>query len=231
MQITRIIVPAVLLCLTATSAAFADTATEASTTATASEVEPVPHGSRRAYIALGAGAALGDHGDRAAGHAPRFFSVDDMDTASGSISLRAGYRFCPHLAAELLWDYQTGWDFQTPDIHSMGLRDASITAWNLMANAKGYLTDGRWQPFVVVGLGVGRRETDGKSQYFDPERGLTVPVHQVNTDFVARFGGGLDVELSEYWTFGGEVVWVLGNGSLDDLDYAITSVVLTYRFL
>jgi opacity protein-like surface antigen len=229
MQITRVLVPALVLCLTAASSAFADTATEASAGPTASEPESVAHESRRAYIAVGGGAALGDHGDRAAGHAPRYFSVYDMDTASGSISLRAGYRFCPRLAAEVLWDYQTGWDFQTPDYDD--LSNASITAWNLMANAKGYLTEGPWQPFVLVGLGVGRRETDGKGVFFNPESAETNSVHKVDTAFVARVGGGLDVELTEAWTFGGEVVWVLGSGKLDDLDYAITSLVLTYRFL
>jgi opacity protein-like surface antigen len=228
MQFTRTLVPALVLCLTAASAAFAGSDAEASAASTATEVEPVTRESHRAYVAVGGGAALGDFGAGAAGHPPRFFQVLDMDTASGSFSLRAGYRFFPWLATELLWDYQTGWTFLTPGFDD--LDDASITAWNLMANAKGYLTDGTWQPFVVVGLGVGRRETDGKDVYFDPNAGLTVPVHKVDTAFVARVGGGLDVELSDSWTFGAEVVWVLGTDELDELDYAITSLVLGYRF-
>jgi hypothetical protein len=229
MQIARIIVPALVLCLTAASAASAGNDTEPSVAATPGEVEPVTRETHRAYVAVGGGAALGDLGVRATGHSPRLFQPLDMDTASGSFSLRAGYRFWPRLATELLWDYQTGWTFLASDFSD--LSDGSIAAWNLVANAKGYMTEGPWQPFVLVGLGVGRRETDGKAVYFNPESGETIPIHKVDTAFVARIGGGLDVELSKAWTFGGEVVWVLGSGKLDDLDYAITSLVLTYRFL
>lgn len=227
---------AFFLCLAVvvSSSATADAGVPSSGDSPATEptaVETVTGASRRAYVALGAGAAVGDFGTGATGHNPRLLRPLDIGTASASISLRAGYRFCAHLAAELLWDYQPGWDL---DVHSAwvtsGTADGALSTWNLSANAKGYLTDGRWQPFMLVGIGIGRRETDADAVYPDPTGNHNVPVHKVDTAFVARVGGGLEVEISDAWTFGGEVVWVLGTDELDTLDYAITSLVLAYRF-
>ena len=99
MQITRVLVPVLVVCLAVAGAAFAETDTTISAAATAGEVEPVTRETHRAYVAVGGGAALGDLGVRATGHSPRQFHPLDMDTASGSFSLRAGYRFRPWLAA------------------------------------------------------------------------------------------------------------------------------------
>jgi opacity protein-like surface antigen len=185
--------------------------------------------SHRAYIAVGGGAALGDLNAASAGHSRHSYQLYDFDTASGSISLRAGYRLWRHLAVEMLWDYQTGWQFHTYG-RSAANENNTISAWNLMANAKGYLTDGRWQPYVLFGMGVGRRETDGQHVFFDPQQGDDETIHERQTDFVTRFGGGLEVEVAEAWTLGGEVAWTIGTGGLEELDYATTSVVLAYRF-
>jgi hypothetical protein len=46
----------------------------------------------------------------------------------------------------------------------------------------------------------------------------------------AAAGSSPRLRLSDAWTLGGEAAWVLGSGDLDPLDYAVTSLVLAYRF-
>jgi hypothetical protein len=177
-----------------------------------------------AYVAAGAGAALGDLGGDALGANPRLVFDPRVDTESASINLRAGYRFHRYLAAELLWDLQTGWNATVTGTH------ASLSAWNLTANLKTYLTDTQWQPFVVVGAGLGRRETDSRLRIVDFRSGDVSQFHNEDEAFVARLGLGLDVHLTQAWSFGGEAVYVLGTGALDSLDYATTTLVLAYMF-
>lgn len=176
------------------------------------------------YVAAGAGLALGDLGLDAMGGNPRQLFLPDVDTESASINLRGGYRFHRRLAAEMLWDFQTGWNARASD------KRATLTAWNLTANIKGYLTETQWQPFVVAGIGLGQRETDSGVRYRNYLDGTVSRFHNEDEAFVARVGLGLDVHLTEAWTFGGEAVYVLGTGDLNSLDYATTTVVLAYMF-
>lgn len=176
------------------------------------------------YVAVSGGLALGNLARTSVGGGRRAPTYD-IDTVSGSIGLRAGWRLHPRLAAELLWDYQTGWDFE------VGADDATATAWNLTVNAKAWLTESTWRPFLTGGFGLGRRETDSRYVFFDPNSGMTSSIHDTDQAFVARVGGGMDVLLGEAWSVGLEVVYVLGTGDLDSLDYATTSFVLAYQFL
>ena len=144
------------------------------------------------------------------------------------LDLRAGYRFHPRLAAELLWQYATGWDYL---FVSPAFERETLSVWSLTANLKAYPLRTKWQPFVVAGLGVARRESEGKWMFCEVD-GISCHVYSDEkvADFVARFGAGLDVPINDAWTMNTEVVYLLGTTDLSELEFVTTTVGLAWRF-
>lgn len=216
---------ALLLCLTVISISRADdTSASGESAPRCTCSEPSEYARLGAYVAAGGGAAIRDFRAGGAGLDGRLGTVTGMDTASGSINMRAGYRLHPHVSGELMWEYQTGWDFRVNGDH------ADLAAWNLLANVKVNLTQSRWQPFVIAGIGLARRSTDSKVLLLDPKDGITRRVSSEEEAFVGRLGGGLDAYVTDAVSIGAEVAYVFGTGDLNALDYAVTSIVLAYHF-
>ena len=123
----------------------------------------------------------------------------DMGTPVGFDSW-LGYRVIPNLAAELELGYLNGFESgQAPS--SLGLDVLAFTG-----NLKAYLLTGRVQPFVLVGIGL----TDFI---------LSAPRSDHETDFAARFGGGIDVYLTESFALQLKSSYMLTTGDLDGGDY------------
>lgn len=143
----------------------------------------------------------------------------DSDTALG-VNGRAGYRILPNLAAEAQIEWIDG-----PDLDVLGFQFASLEYLTFMANAKGYLLTGRWQPYGLVGIG---------GMYAKLRDTLGLGLRSSDTGFAARFGGGIDVYIAE---LGGGLLaasvdasYVLPTGPVADLDYVSLTWGFMYRF-
>ncbi len=131
----------------------------------------------------------------------------------------AGYRFDPHFAAELQLEYLDRFNTSFMGVNI----DTDVLAFT--GNLKAYPMTGRVQPFAVVGMGFLRAEGISAS----------------NTDFAARFGGGVDFYDSPNVSLGATVSYVLnarrqhrrsrpGTGGVDGLDYVSLVLGFQYRF-
>ena len=124
----------------------------------------------------------------------------DMGTPVGFDSW-LGYRVIPNLAAELELGYLNG--FEPDGVPS----SAGLDVLAFTGNLKAYLLTGRVQPFVLVGIGL--------TDFIVSAPGLS----EHETDFAARFGGGIDVYLTESFALQVKTSYMLTTRDLDGLDY------------
>ena len=137
------------------------------------------------------------------------------------LGVRVGYRFHPHLAAEieLQWYSDMKIDFLVNDDTTKLLKLESLT---LTGNVKGYLLTGRIQPFVLAGAGL---------IHFKSKDNFDLGVIKTKgDDFATRFGAGIDFYINDHVVGVAEGGYMLPFGSADGLDYVFWSVGLQYRF-
>jgi opacity protein-like surface antigen len=134
----------------------------------------------------------------------------DAESSFG-INGRGGYRFHPHFAAELEIDWHSpfGVDYASGTIH---VARGELEPLVFTANAKGYLFKDRFQPYAALGIGVMTVEDDRF------------------TGFAARFGGGVDLYVTEHIVLNTEVRYVLPTGSAESFDMISFGWGLQYRF-
>ncbi len=125
------------------------------------------------YLGVGAAYAWDNFDD---------FSSIDLDMAYG-FNAWGGYRFLSFLAAELQIEYLNGFDIEFIDLEG--------EAVTFTGNLKAYLPLGRFQPFVLAGVGLGYVEFE----FAGPFGSGAVLFSE--TDLAARFGGGFDFYLTE----------------------------------
>jgi opacity protein-like surface antigen len=130
---------------------------------------------------------------------------------SGGFEVHGGYRFHPNFAGEVRYEWFNEFD----------LDPGHIDGWAISANAKGYLLTGRVQPYGLVGLGL--MHGDGSAGNF---AGAAHP----SNGFMMRFGGGLDVYITEHLAIGPEFAYLLPTGSANDLDLFTIALGHTFRF-
>ena len=110
--------------------------------------------------------------------------------------------------------------------------------WALSADVEIHPWTGRVQPFVVAGVGwlwadleeKPIRASAGNPGTPDPEvvkLGLGI---DSGDGFMARFGGGVEFYLTDYFFFHADASYVLGTGDVDDLDYISVGWGLGCRF-
>jgi opacity protein-like surface antigen len=148
--------------------------------------------------------------------------------AGGSL----GYRLLPVLGLELggewLNDFTTKYatDSQPGDnvfgdtSWVQGDRASGTVLWNVSANAKGYILTGRFQPYGLIGLGYGQAKTAPVASTSIIDRG-----------FVARFGIGTDLMVSEEVGLNLAASYLLPTGKLSDFDYFTLQFGVVLRFL
>ncbi len=151
----------------------------------------------------------------------------DPDMAYG-IDAWGGYRFLSFLAAELQVEYLNGFDDHyeinlLPDIINgspllLARVEVEGEVVTFTGNLKAYLPLGRFQPFVLAGVGQGHVELDYGWREFS------------ETAFAARFGGGFDLYVTDALALQLSSSYVLQTGDLDGLDYVSLIAGLQYRF-
>jgi len=144
------------------------------------------------------------------------------------IDIRAGYRFHPHLSADVdfLWFTKSVTRFSgttalNPNIKDQRFDLFKVETLNVLANLKGYVLTGRIQPFLVVGGGLMHAKVDDK---------LNLNTVNGGDAFLARFGGGVDVYLTSNFVAVLEGDYMLPTGKLNGLNSGSWSVGLEYRF-
>ncbi len=145
------------------------------------------------------------------------FGGVNVDTGFG-FDAWAGYRMTPNLAAELQLEYIDRLDFSADLGPPFGVVDFEGNFLTFTGNLKTYLLTGSVQPFAVVGVGFLRAETE------------FLGISLSDTDFAARFGGGVDLYISPNLSLGTTASYVLGTGDIDGLDYVSLVLGAQYRF-
>jgi opacity protein-like surface antigen len=157
------------------------------------------------YIGLGGGFAkeLFDNGDAENG---------------GYINARLGYRFLDFLAVEALGEYEPNFDGRTGEFAG-----ADVSTWAGYGNAKVYPT-ARWtgwvQPYVLAGLGY----------MWADVKGGPIFNNDANNGPAGRFGGGIDMFLTEHVFFTIDGNYLMPWNDAGELDQWLVGAALQYRF-
>ncbi len=143
--------------------------------------------------------------------------VDDVDEVAG-FGVYGGYRANPVLAFEMQFEMLTEADV---DLDGAG-KDGELETWTLTGNMKVFLWPERFQPYVLAGLGAMQIDFNGPSG---------AGVDQNDTNFVFRFGAGLDFYITEHIVASVGANYLLPAGSdVDDYDYVSYGGGIQYRF-
>jgi len=140
----------------------------------------------------------------------------DVDGGWG-LNASVGYRFHRYVSAEAEVEWISSFDTKLSASGLGGSARVDVEPVVVTANAKGYPLTGRFQPFVLAGLGV-----------------MTVEVSESDsvrlTDFAMRFGGGIDIYLDDTFAVSIGADYVLPFGEVKDLDYVSLKWGIEYRF-
>ena len=142
------------------------------------------------------------------------FDIDDGFGLGG----RAGYRCNPHVAVEGEVEWFPDLDTELSTRGGGKLEDARIRPLVVTSNVKGYLLTGRVQPYLLAGLGLVSADTKGTSG------------GKSETDYAARFGGGLDFFVTEHWVVGARGSYLLPLANVPDVEYISIGLGIEYRF-
>jgi opacity protein-like surface antigen len=140
----------------------------------------------------------------------------DVDDPLG-LNARAGYRFHPHFAGELEFEWLSEADVEVSPVGT----PFTLESFAFSANGKGYLLPGRFQPFALIGLGLLHTELGDE---------VGVGFEDDATEFAARFGAGFDFYLTRNFLASLDFAYVLPTDDLDDLDYIRFGWGFGYRF-
>jgi hypothetical protein len=136
-----------------------------------------------------------------------FYAIEGLDGPgpvddTGGLNLRIGYRVLPRLGLELQTEWAKGFRVK--------FTGREVETWALTANYRAYFSEGRVQPYLLLGAGFLTAD-DGRSRSYD---------------FAGRIGGGFDVGITEHVAVLVEGVY-LGAA---DVDYGTVGCGVQYRF-
>jgi opacity protein-like surface antigen len=140
---------------------------------------------------------------------------------------RVGYRCHSRFSAEVQVEWLHGFDADLEQPGVVQLARVEVDPLVVTANAKGYLLTGRYQPFLLLGLGA----MSGSIHVRDPV-GLSFTGIDSQTEnvFAMRFGGGIDLYATKNIVVSLGVDYVYPFGNLDDLNYVTINWGFQYRF-
>lgn len=149
-------------------------------------------------------------------------SADD----SWSINGHGGYRCHPRYSIAFSLEYFGGFDTQWTGVLGTGSDDIDIFAATV--DIKGYLLTGRYQPFLLLGGGTMTVQT----KVTNPTGIGGSPVVQSRdyTDFVFRFGGGIDLYATEHVVVNIGANYLLPLGEVSGVDMFTVGAGIEYRF-
>ena len=140
----------------------------------------------------------------------------DYDDSAGA-HLQIGYRTHPTLAFEFLYEFLEGFD------STAGSPKTEIDSHLFTFNAKVYPFDGRWQPYLLTGIGARLIN----SEVFD--KSVKKP-YETDAGFTARFGGGLAVSVTRHFAVELEGSYQVGTGGIvRHANYGTFAVHFLYR--
>lgn len=131
----------------------------------------------------------------------------ELENALG-FNLRIGDRWHPNLATELEWEWIDAFGLYKPNTVGGGVGEI----WSLTVNQKAFLSTGRFQLFILAGLGVGgaaEAEAAGVDQGGAQGTGLGV-----------RAGAGFNYYINEHFGLNTDMTYNWGTGSVNDLRYS-----------
>ena len=144
------------------------------------------------------------------GAGSNFKNMEDQDLDDGvgtaGIGGRFGYKLWDRAAIEVAGE--GGLRFKGDAV--------DIDVWNVMLQAKLFMGEERWQPYLLVGGGWGEASMDTPRLSVD--------------GFVARFGGGLQYYITEHWPVFIEIHYTGGFGDMEDFNYFAGHAGVMYRF-
>jgi opacity protein-like surface antigen len=154
-------------------------------------------------------------------------SLDIDGKSSFGVHGLGGYRFHPHFAAEFEADWHSPFDVDFA-YGTTGVAKAEVMPLVFTGNMKGYLFKNRFQPYAVVGVGIMTAQIKVKDV-----AGYDVSGTDWSTGFAARFGGGVDLYVTEHFVLNTEVRYILAPSPLatsKGLDMISLGWGLQYRF-
>ena len=167
-------------------------------------------------------------------------SGSDIDFLSPSrdvgwgYDLRAGRRLNEMLAVELEWQHVPGgFDGSSyeSDVDFEHYFRSEAQTMALTVNGKFYPITGRFQPFALVGIGWGHVNLDMHEQGHDGDDTWNEKWDWDGDGFVARFGLGLDVLITDAIGVAAEVDYLLPTGPIEDFDQIPITLSAFYNFL
>jgi opacity protein-like surface antigen len=143
------------------------------------------------------------------------------------LNTRVGYRASRWLAAELEYEWLDGFDVEVEGDGGFTLASHAVTANGKLL----YPGWGRFQPWLLVGVGVSIYEAQDRS-------GLANGLDSTSVGFAARMGFGLDAYLTENWLLNLGAEGFLDTtqidnsigGDLDQFWYVPVQLGIQYRF-
>jgi opacity protein-like surface antigen len=163
------------------------------------------------------------------------FSLNDVEDDVFGILGRGGYRCHPNISAELQFEALGDFDGRVmetsmPSNDTVRNFDLELETLVFTDNIKGHLLTGRYQPFVLLGVGFMRMESKAydSTRYDIPGRAPQVSDRVVKVAF--RYGAGLDFYLTKNVVVSAEGSYLMPTGKLDGLDYYQFGLGLQYRF-
>jgi len=152
-------------------------------------------------------------------------SVDDQLNANTNVNfrnslgfnVRAGYRWHPHLAAELEYEWLNGFDLDGTSLADVDYHTIS----SITVNGKAYVSTGRFEPFLLFGLGyykVGEKH----------EQGVRTALDDVG-DFGMKAGAGIQFYIIDHLALDMDLAYNFGESNLAELRFLSFSWGFMYR--
>ena len=161
--------------------------------------------------------AVVDFGDLQGDNA---LNLDTLDEDTFGVMVRGGYRCHPYVSAELQFEWLDDFEGTISQFGTSQRVKGKFESLVFTDNVKGHLLTGRYQPFVLLGVGFMRME--GKAR--------AVSFRETNVDVAMRFGGGLDIYATKKAVVSVEASYLMPTGKLDDLDYYSIGLGVQFRF-
>lgn len=165
------------------------------------------------------------------------FENDATYGNSMGFQARFGARFLPYLAAEIQGDFISGFDVTVPT-EDAGRIPLSLEGGNITGNIRAILPLGRFEPYAKVGVGgmwsnlvtgfyTGSVCTPSYWGWWcSPTRTRLADAGA----FVAKFGGGVDVWITEDFALVFDAEYVLPTGELTGQQYVNFGWAAKFKF-
>jgi opacity protein-like surface antigen len=161
-------------------------------------------------------------------------SLDNDVWAGGG---RGGYRCHPYVATELQFERLANFkgslmETDIPTNDKVRSFDLKLQPLVVTSNAKGYLLTGRYQPYVLGGVGFMRMDAKSFDTTTTPGTIAGFAGHASNLEVrvALRFGAGLDFYVTDNIVMTAEGSYLMPTGKLDGLDYYSFGLGMQYRF-